>query len=772
MEPNSILSIEAKRLNVGSNVSSIGSGKGANNGKLNAIVDSSGSYKEQRRTWATCTPLRATANIWRHFRVYTDNRCPNLAVCMYCRAEVPRGKDRSTTPLRSHLQHHHRDTLNETCIETMKAESFGGDYGGKVKTEVRFEPAMALLDSYLKMILYCHLSQDLCESPYFKRLIKTANPRATLPEIQLVRHRLNEAEGHIRSLTKTQFKGQSMAISSYGWTSKNGLSYRIFSLHSINESWELISLPLDVCKWTEKSAFEEQFGKLMFTNEIENSQISAIVLDSNCSTMAGENCLEAPSFSCLNHLIARVTKNYFSHPGVSEALKVSKDFCAYFNENPQEIVKLEQYCAQRDVPFVPIYPSRSNIWWSVCLHCKWMIMMQPILVSLPFPIPHNLVLMDSHWNTLKAGTLLLEPFMAVYRLLQGERHVTLSLVPFLVSQVQASLQFASSSTELPSTFSHVASSMLYELGVFFGKDSSKLPVPVLMAAALDPRTKLLTGIPPLEHEEVWEKVVIAVRDMVLADIDQARRTVAPAQPAKWEPDEDAPSHGDSLFALLAGGTPPLLNRYPPVPSSIPSTEDIVGMAKRRASWEVDQYRIAPILAHEEMSRANPLEWYRDRELLFPAVARLARHVLCVPAITSVEMLSEKGISQFEERIGLANENIIQSSFLEAACWPDVLLNPKFANSVAAARVADRRGRGKTSHFSLVKEEEKNFMGELKQSSISSVGEDEKLASVEGMNCQKRAKCESREENVSEDETKQLEGIEHQEIDKDPMLMGP
>jgi hypothetical protein len=122
---------------------------------------------------------------------------------------------------------------------------------------------------------------------------------------------------------------------------------------------------------------------------------------------------------------------------------------------------------------------------------------------------HNLhvKIEDDWWPIIERAVVILAPLMRAVKVLEGEKYVTSSWVPWILTEVEFGLR-----TEMEAA---VADPTLYECisrvhldfkKRFYDKDVLDVPRLVKIAALLDPRTKSLHYTTFSEEEELWAYV--------------------------------------------------------------------------------------------------------------------------------------------------------------------------------------------------------------------------------------------------------------------------
>lgn len=212
----------------------------------------------------------------------------------------------------------------------------------------------------------------------------------------------------------------------------------------------------------------------------------------------------------------------------------------------------------------------------------------------------------------------------------------------------------------------------------------------VLATALDPRTFDLYGVPPAEHNAVWAMVVDAVADIIREE-RAAPRTSAAASTAAAAA---APPGGSTLpmgtassargaderFQQSAGFFSRARQRAQPavaVAAAQPERPADRAYARSLAEREVREFRelaakgVLPFFKECEGGGrvpANPLAWYESHHALFPAVGKLARRVLCIPATSapSERLFSVAGQVLTAKRSRLKGAHVAVLVWLRAA----------------------------------------------------------------------------------------------------------
>ncbi len=210
-------------------------------------------------------------------------------------------------------------------------------------------------------------------------------------------------------------------------------------------------------------------------------------------------------------------------PGADGAIKAAKALVGHFSASTQSLEKLlqtQQGHVERPLCLIQDVATR---WWSTFAMCERLLLLKLfILILLPAnpQIPH---LTDLQWKVIEALCALLRPFMIIQKFLEGQKYVTVSLIPYLIHKIRVHLETSIIAPNIVPEVEELLQSMLNDFNIRWGSglpgsvfDEHKtlgpkrrrkgLPLLTMQAAALDPRTKGMVGIPRgYDQEEVLYK---------------------------------------------------------------------------------------------------------------------------------------------------------------------------------------------------------------------------------------------------------------------------
>jgi len=271
---------------------------------------------------------------------------------------------------------------------------------------------------------------------------------------------------------------------------------------------------------------------------------------------------------------------------------------------------------------------------------------------------------DDQWSLLVDIVKLLEPFMLAQKLLEGEKYVTISLVPSVIEGLRMGLKAAVND---PTNNDYVSSMLKVLMDSFTTEWGSGIPdtqfddhkdvgfrnrhvgyrLSHMLGAFLDPRTKELVTFGPSDRAKIED--VLKQRAMTEAKKQQAERSEQVAV-------VDGIPQVDQYRSLFTKTLPVVA-----IPLQITDCELSVNI-------EILRYKREGVLDR----LCNPLAWWAQNQKGYPILSAIARRILCVPATSApVERLfSYAGLTISNDRNRLLPENAEEIIFLRVA-WSKV-----------------------------------------------------------------------------------------------------
>ena len=303
-------------------------------------------------------------------------------------------------------------------------------------------------------------------------------------------------------------------------------------------------------------------------------------------------------------------------------------------------------------------------------------------------------LTESGWETLKTVEILLEPLTIVQRALACQEHVTISLMPYTIANVKNGLKKILVENH-PTATKEIAANMLEDNlkgvythwgkgddGTIFeevnarkrrqidGSTGKGFSQPVLLATALDPRTKILAGIGKQDKEKIWQLVTQKMRMVRRESCVGMRSTgasVSTGAAAALRSTGEYPESMD-IFCEIGvynedkgegdgGGREGQYYRL---------DEESKSIADNEISQELELYIKTPALNMKIQTEfSNPLAWWKIHKDTFPVLSVLARKYLCIP-VTSASckrVFTMEGLEAAEKRALVPSKDIPRLLFL-------------------------------------------------------------------------------------------------------------
>jgi hypothetical protein len=312
-------------------------------------------------------------------------------------------------------------------------------------------------------------------------------------------------------------------------------------------------------------------------------------------------------------------------------------------------------------------------------------------------------LSEQQWDDINSQQVILKPFMLAQELLEGEKYVTISLIPAIIYHIRAELRKSGADPALSDHIRCICSELLTSFNNEWGSgdDSSifmehqqlgnrnrhkGLPLVTMLACRADPRTKHTRGLGGKVDRDAIDKVLQAK----MLEVKRAHHLARPA--AAVEPPAPVRQQGggqqvDKFEGLFGEHLNPQ-----PLPEEVHADHDttlrILGVswearAKGACKAELELYLGDDVLPRvtinydQTIHISKPLHWWKMNQRRFPTLAVLARKWLCISATSasSKRVFSHAGLTIAKDRAGLLPYNAAVLIFLHDT-WPMVLAYAK------------------------------------------------------------------------------------------------
>jgi hypothetical protein len=239
---------------------------------------------------------------------------------------------------------------------------------------------------------------------------------------------------------------------------------------------------------------------------------------------------------CIDHLLQLVTRKAFLDLPQSEGtLKACCCLVNFFNASPKATKKLlgKQVEGRALKPIQDV----TTRWWSTYSMCDRLLNLKIYFDLLENEGDLTCNLTASQWLIVNDLHILLKPFMIAQRLLEGQSHVTISLVPYMIYKTRKALVEAAERLTASHYIHSIAAEMLLIFNTHFGdgeagsvatenllpgdlRHPKGIHMLALMASFLDPRTKGGVGLSDEDKWQIYDQIRSAIIDIGAEEIAQ------------------------------------------------------------------------------------------------------------------------------------------------------------------------------------------------------------------------------------------------------------
>ncbi|KAI7806357.1 E3 SUMO-protein ligase ZBED1-like [Triplophysa rosa] len=504
---------------------------------------------------------------------------------------------------------------------------------------------------------------SLVEGEAFIDMIEYACPGFKCPSRWWFTKQLEMAYQHTLEDLKKDLKKRSskITLTTDAWTSIATEAYLGITCHYIKDNWEMVTLVLctkpledrqtaeNIARWIEEVAEKFDFSL--------SDDVQAIVHNNAANVVKALRILEerhgVASLRCAGHTTQLIVNHALKDPRINKALGAARSLVGYFHSSDVATLKLKLKQEQMGTAQHKLTQDVAVRWNSSydmitrLLEQRW-----PVTATLSDPevtraAKHYLDMKADQWSLLEELQQALEPFAQATVFLSGEAYVTVSVLPPLVKGLQKSTQTAFESAPI-ATFKTAAAAEIasrWKIETTYDEDGNNV---CIFAAALDPRFRKLKF---LSTDDIL-KVKIKLQTLAL----EARRVQMREEPEEDDSPSGQPDHSrqkpNSILDMLLGrdDDEELEDEDPGQDQS----EDAV------RNELLEYFGEKPIPKDK-----NPLQWWKENEKKFPALAVVAKSYLAAHATStpSESLFSAAGTIVSKKRASLTKEHVDMLTFL-------------------------------------------------------------------------------------------------------------
>lgn len=617
---------------------------------------------------------RRKSKVWNYYTKLGDA----YVECNVCKKQL--SFHNSTTTMREHLVRKHsiRDTLLSQLKDDQTSESDYAAQENAVKRSRQMTPESGLyhaascseprtdviLELVLEMIFRDLHPLSMVKDKGFGLLIGYLEPSFTLPSpVQLssmLWHRYNVVKQHLERYLQT---AQAIVVCVEFWVSQLGQTYLTITANFIDGEWRRARCVMETQQVHEGKA-EGDLGEKLYAVLSEfglpSKSVFCVMHDSPQRAAANAPQLKAAygwsSLCCAARTLHLCIKAGLEVEQVQEALSAARGIVRYFQQDAKATCSLNSKLEAINKTKLKLVTDVGSRWITTIEMCeslldlKWAIM--SVLEEHPKGTAAVQNLADHQWKLLQDLVPVMRTIKIATSFLREEQNASVSsLMPCIHGIVAA---IGQQSEEAGAVIKTVVGNIRSELTQRWGlsEDEKVLESPAVIASFLDPRFKEMRFLSPSLRSELHKRV----KNM----LSQVFNHQSPSAPQFWLPNSDYKAEGGD-----AGGQ---LSAHKDRCSSTPSQsmyDILLGKDPTESMPEIHQqlenYIVEPLCKRS----TNPLDWWKNNEHRFPAVARLSRQYLAVPATAVLpDQAFAAGESALEHRRAvLAPENLDQILFL-------------------------------------------------------------------------------------------------------------
>jgi hypothetical protein len=429
---------------------------------------------------------------------------------------------------------------------------------------------------------------------------------------------------------------------------------------------------------------------MMASFDISRDSVMAIVTDTEPTMTAFGREIGLPWLGCFDHILELNTGIPFENDKTKAVLKVAREVIGQFLGSTQAAEKLEamQKMVQPESNPVGVVQDVATRWWSTWKALNRINYLRPSVDALHSAKQIRIAPNPEQWDVMGTLELLLSPFMECQKFMEGDKYVTIiSFLPFLVhllrgiiddmisSYSSERISACSEAVRIPVHACAVAMKAKFverwgsgEPGTVFDEHKTEgvrriqkgLPLIAMLAAALDPRTKSLKGIPVKDQLSIYDVLTNKMHEKYdqLHKLPDLLDAVSVTSSAALDDMSDGVIDLSSFHDEEGDEEPDLFETLQDV--AAPTTAGLSYEERRFqvVNQELSFFKREQPLPHKMSKPGNPLLWYQTYELRYPLLSKLALEYLCIPvtSASSERVFSAAGNTISDHRARLTPEH--------------------------------------------------------------------------------------------------------------------
>ncbi|XP_013880075.1 zinc finger BED domain-containing protein 1 [Austrofundulus limnaeus] len=570
--------------------------------------------------------------IWRWFGFKTTDEQQKDVICRECRKQVPT-KSSSTTNLFHHLKQRHKKEYEE-CVKLRAAAQTVNSSQPPAPKQTTLQNAYTCAVPYerksekWRMITKAvahHIAKDMVplstvEQHGFIQLLKVLDRRYELPSRNyFAREVLPQMYTEVRERLANQLpKLSHFALTTDMWSSRTCEPYLSVTIHFI-EDWELKSACLQTSYFPQDHTGEhiaEALQDVLTNWKLNPAALVAVTTDNGANVVKAVQLNKWQRMQCFGHRLHLAIGHGMDDARVTRAISLCKKVVSSFSYSWKKRRDLAEVQIQLGLPSHQLITETATRWGSRLLMIDRVLEQERALSKVLSADMKTRPLVPT-WQdieVLEAVQKALKPLQDFTDALSGEDYVTLSYVRPVLHLLNKSL-LAPAEGESALCKSIKTSIVDYLNNKFADPPTSDL---LDTASFVDPRFK--AKYIPSEKMDALKHKVISEAESLLRYNDRCSSDL-----------HSSTAHESADLQETAVAAAPAKKKKSLASFFQHNTTTITTFTQREAiESELSSYLFSVCVE----SDADPLKWWKEHEVVYPALSCLAKKYLCVPATSS------------------------------------------------------------------------------------------------------------------------------------------
>ena len=542
----------------------------------------------------------------------------------FCTAEFRHAKKSGYTNFRQHMRAHHPRIIADHERQKGKEERPITSY---------LQPGAQFQDKLLTWIASSTMPVSVVEDAEFRDMIHALKPNVRIPCRRTLLEKAECRLGSLQEKVRGMADGQAEVLTFDGWTSRANDTYYSTTRHWITSDWQLKCIPY-MCEKFAESTTSNALKKLICDRaESMEANIFAIVTDCEASMVAcgrelGDTGIEW--IGCADHRIHIIVRDLLEHSSISSSLAKARAMTTHINSSSQAWGHTSTVYSTMNLGRKAPKPKSDtpNRWWSTADMVTSVLVLRETWEALhkldEINLPEHTRLSSDDWKNLHDVEILLKPFKKAMKHLESDKVVTNSAVLPIIYWLRKELEGVLTNPNTTVGLRGCVKKALEQFNSKWGGEDSiwcregprRQPCGFtpcqLMATALDPRfAKRLDQIMKGDKVQVFSVIKLQAVTLAKTVMGTDQTLNAPTQCSRhdpwWPEDEES----------ITPATPATQEQE--IEAEV--DEEIHRYCSQSALWPINY-------------NDSPLEWWKKHHPVFPCLARVARHVLAIPATSA------------------------------------------------------------------------------------------------------------------------------------------